>query len=223
MRTFLLLGSLLYTFFLTAPVTANPVFPDENSLLRGADVYAMHCAECHGWTILERYRARDMEEEYAPEFDYENLVNEAHGVADIAPDELVYMAEEKEAWPEWAEFPDPEAAGVPSEREQAMEDITAAIDSIYGDELDGLEADDAADELAESEAYDINGPIAGATELQRANAFYFGTSEQALYDSISQGNGAAMPAFRDVLASEEAIWDLVNFIRSFWTDEELEY
>ena len=125
---------------------------------------------------------------------------------------------------EWAEFPDPEAEDRErQERQRMIDEITSAIDDVYSAEMDALDVEEAADALSEFDDLDENGPLDGATELQNPYIFSFGTTEQEIFNSIADGNGANMPAFRDTVYSEEEIWDLVNFIRSFWPDEETQY
>jgi len=56
--------------------------------------------------------------------------------------------------------------------------------------------------------------ISDATDLTDPDAYYSGSSEQEVFNSIANGAGVAMPAWRSQLGSDDAIWDLVNFIRS---------
>jgi mono/diheme cytochrome c family protein len=56
--------------------------------------------------------------------------------------------------------------------------------------------------------------ISDATDLTDPEAYYSGSSEQDIFNSIANGAGVAMPAWRSQLGSDDAIWDLVNFIRS---------
>ena len=56
--------------------------------------------------------------------------------------------------------------------------------------------------------------ISDATDLTDPEAYYSGSSEQEIFNSIANGAGVAMPAWRSQLGSDDAIWDLVNFIRS---------
>ncbi len=55
--------------------------------------------------------------------------------------------------------------------------------------------------------------ISDATDLTDPEAYYSGSSEQDIFNSIADGAGVAMPAWRSQLGSDDAIWDLVNFIR----------
>jgi len=62
--------------------------------------------------------------------------------------------------------------------------------------------------------------ISDATDLTDPEAYYNGSTEQDIYTSIAQGAGVAMPPWQQQLKSEEATWDLVNFIRSLWSEEQ---
>lgn len=56
--------------------------------------------------------------------------------------------------------------------------------------------------------------ISDATDLTDPEAYYSGTTDQDIFNSIANGAGVAMPAWRSQLGSDEAIWDVVRFIRS---------
>ena len=56
--------------------------------------------------------------------------------------------------------------------------------------------------------------ISDATDLTDPEAYYSGTTDQDIFNSIANGAGVAMPAWRSQLGSDEAIWDVVGFIRS---------
>ena len=56
--------------------------------------------------------------------------------------------------------------------------------------------------------------ISDATDLTDPQAYYSGSSEQEIFNSIANGAGVAMPAWRAQLGSDQSIWDVVNFIRS---------
>ena len=62
--------------------------------------------------------------------------------------------------------------------------------------------------------------ISDATDLTDPDAYYNGSTLQDMYSSIAQGAGVGMPPFQAELKTEEAIWDLVNFIRSLWSEEQ---
>ena len=59
---------------------------------------------------------------------------------------------------------------------------------------------------------------AGATDLSDPQTFFYGTSEEEVFNSIAEGTGAAMPGWHTDMGSEEDIWDVVNYIRSFWDE-----
>jgi mono/diheme cytochrome c family protein len=56
--------------------------------------------------------------------------------------------------------------------------------------------------------------ISDATDLTDPEAYYSGSSEQEIFNSIANGAGVAMPAWRTQLGTDDAIWDVVNFILS---------
>lgn len=58
--------------------------------------------------------------------------------------------------------------------------------------------------------------IADATDLTQPDYYYSGSTEQDVFSSIANGAGVAMPAWRPVLGSDEAVWDLVYFVKSLW-------
>jgi mono/diheme cytochrome c family protein len=62
--------------------------------------------------------------------------------------------------------------------------------------------------------------ISDATDLTDPEAYYNGSTEQDIHTSIAQGAGVGMPPWQAQLKTEEAIWDLVNFIRSLWSEEQ---
>jgi mono/diheme cytochrome c family protein len=59
----------------------------------------------------------------------------------------------------------------------------------------------------------------GATNLADPVSYFYGTSEEEMFESIAEGTGEAMPGFRTELGGDEAIMDVVNYIRSFWGEE----
>ena len=61
--------------------------------------------------------------------------------------------------------------------------------------------------------------ISDATDLTDPEAYYNGTTERDIYNSIAYGAGVGMPPWESQLKSEEDIWHLVNFIRGLWVDE----
>lgn len=61
--------------------------------------------------------------------------------------------------------------------------------------------------------------IADATDLTMPVDYYNGYSDQDIYNSIANGAGVAMPAWRSVVGSDEAVWDLVYFVKSLWAEQ----
>ena len=61
--------------------------------------------------------------------------------------------------------------------------------------------------------------IADASDLTFPADYYNGSSDQDIYNSIANGAGVAMPAWRSVLGSDEAVWDLVYFVKSLWVEQ----
>ena len=96
--------------------------------------------------------------------------------------------------------------------------VAAAIEKAHekmaqSEELGGTE-----EGAGETRASGFN-PVAGATDLSKPQTFYYGTSEEEVFKSIANGTGAAMPGWRTELGSDEAIWDVVRYIRSFWSED----
>jgi len=205
-------------------VFANPVPADEQSLLHGSDLYALHCADCHGWAPMERFGERFNDDGILDEFDFSDLVEQEYGSLE-EEDNTVYI-EDEDKWPEWAEFPDPgDRANDPDERRLIMEEMTRAIDDHYGTGEEEAVPEEAAD-VPEPGFTDpaavtyIDDRKPGATDLLKPDQFLYGSGEYALFNSIADGDGVLMPGFRHQLDSEESIWDLVNFLRSLWAEED---
>ena len=58
--------------------------------------------------------------------------------------------------------------------------------------------------------------ISDATDLTQPTYYYSGSSDQEVYNSIANGAGVAMPAWRAQLGSDAAVWDLVYFVKTLW-------
>jgi mono/diheme cytochrome c family protein len=58
--------------------------------------------------------------------------------------------------------------------------------------------------------------ISDATDLTDPDAYYNGSTREDIYNSINNGAGVGMPAWRAQLGSDEKIWSLVDFIESLW-------
>jgi mono/diheme cytochrome c family protein len=61
--------------------------------------------------------------------------------------------------------------------------------------------------------------ISDATDLTMPLDYYSGYSDQDIYNSIANGAGVAMPAWRQAVGSDEAVWDLVYFVKSLWVEQ----
>lgn len=61
--------------------------------------------------------------------------------------------------------------------------------------------------------------ISDATDLTVAVDYYNGYTDEDIYNSIANGAGVAMPAWRPVVGSDEAVWDLVYFVKSLWAEQ----
>lgn len=60
--------------------------------------------------------------------------------------------------------------------------------------------------------------ISDATDLTLPAYYYSGSSDQDIFNSIANGAGVAMPAWRAQLGSDAAIWDLVYYIKTLWAE-----
>ena len=61
--------------------------------------------------------------------------------------------------------------------------------------------------------------ISDATNLTLPGDYYNGSTDQDMYNSIANGAGVAMPAWRPVVGSDEAVWDMVYFVKSLWVEQ----
>ena len=182
---------------------ANPVFSDEYSRSRGALLYDMYCSECHGAEAIDAT---------AELFDAD--------LDTVSPEQLLPDAEalatenvEDDDWPEWAERPYPGTNIEPDIREEARSAVLAGFEETDASEQEGYGDGDG----AYSEVVTFV-PRAGATNLAHPQTYFYGTTEEELFNSIANGTGVAMPGWSAELASEEAIWDVVNYIRSSWSE-----
>ena len=62
--------------------------------------------------------------------------------------------------------------------------------------------------------------IANATDLTEPGLYLNGTGVEDVYRSIDEGAGVAMPAWGPQLKGSDEIWQLVNFVRSLWPQEQ---
>jgi len=60
--------------------------------------------------------------------------------------------------------------------------------------------------------------ISDATDLTQPTYYYSGSSDQEIFNSIANGAGVAMPAWRAQLGSDTAVWDLVYYVKSLWEE-----
>ncbi len=199
---------------------ANPELADEQSLSNGAQLYALYCSDCHGRVHGARSDALYGTDKPA---DYTELIDIALERSAPAP-----TAAPEEEWPEWADPLDPDEVEVTEAdvRAEVLGVVTAAIDEAHGvnsasdrSEMTGGSAKNSAENSAEIHKKGGFYPMPGATDLSAPQTFFYGTSEDELFTSIATGTGAAMPGWRAELGSDAAIWDMVNYIRSFWGEE----
>jgi mono/diheme cytochrome c family protein len=181
---------------------ANPVYADEQSLSNGEQLYNQHCSECHGRIAGDYSGAQRVNDDLRP------LSDQA---AIIAIDPVEEPPPVPDDWPVWAERPNPNAVKVrePDVMEDVLKEVNAVIEKSYA----------SGSEQPASKNAGVFNPNPGVTDLSDPATFYYGTSEEELFNSIADGTGAAMPGWRASLDNDEAIWDLVNYIRSFWSEE----
>mgnify|MGYP003673827149 FL=1 len=184
---------------------------DEESVNRGAQLYELYCSDCHGADTAFQYdELYDATEADASE-DYAELVELVRGAAARQPTVTV-----DEDWPEWAENPAPEVEE--DVRADVLGTVTRAIDSYHGAPLESETFDGFEGDVSYRNADEFD-PVPGATNLADPTAYFYGISEQELYDSIANGTSAAMPGWEIELGGEDAVWDVVNYIRSLWGEE----
>jgi mono/diheme cytochrome c family protein len=61
--------------------------------------------------------------------------------------------------------------------------------------------------------------ISDATNLTEPDEYYNGSTQQDIFTSIKNGAGVGMPPWSSQI-NDDGTWNLVNFIRSLWTDEQ---
>ncbi|MCB1687720.1 MAG: c-type cytochrome [Halioglobus sp.] len=186
---------------------------DEQSVRMGAQLYDLYCSDCHGVDASGRYGelydTDDADSDVSE--DYAELVELVRGAGAPEP-----VAAPQADWPEWADNPAPEAEE--DVRAEVLGTVTGAIDRMH----EAVEDSDPVGAWDDEDAYTNFGgfdPVPGATNLADPTAFFHGTSAEEMFDSIANGTGAAMPGWRTELGSDDAIWDLVNYIRSLWGEE----
>lgn len=227
-RVYLLLLTLPLVVLHSPRLFAELELADEHSLSNGAQLYGVFCSDCHGTDVSIRYdQLYTVDEPRAIDQEYEKLIEM---VKQEESAQLIAVPEEEEAWPEWAEMPDPNAEAEPDEKTEVMNTLSAVIDEVHGIKptetpaTNAGEASNPAAEWTEGQPGDVGPPggfepMPGATNLADPASYFYGTSQEELFDSIANGKGRSMPGFRTELGSDEAIQDVVNYIRSFWSEE----
>jgi hypothetical protein len=241
-RAYLLLAAV--GMGLCAPAIANPVPADEISLLSGAEHFERLCTHCHGWDPSEQHTQL-----YStfPGEEFEPIIVLPPVDSQQAPAPGVFDEEVIDDWPEWAgEPPGQPAAEEETLRSELLEEFNAAIDAVYGDDADSGGGDafgddtgdyaggygddysgdyfagDISDELDERYLVGLEAQerrVGGATDLTDPRSFIYGTTEAELFRHIAYGTGPMMRGFLADLGSEDAVWDLVNYIRSLWDED----
>jgi mono/diheme cytochrome c family protein len=195
----------------TGQVLAAADPSDEQSVTMGAQLYELYCSDCHGADTADRYGELYDSGEMDVSGDYSELVDLVRGAKAPEP----YVAPEED-WPEWAENPAPEPE--PDVRAEVIGTVTRAIDTVYGASLESDTLGNWGNEAGPGNAEGFD-PAPGATNLADPTAYFYGISEEEMFNSIANGTGAAMPGWRDELGGDEEIWHLVSYIRSLWGEE----
>jgi mono/diheme cytochrome c family protein len=196
-------------------VIASPEIADERTLGNGAQLYTMYCSECHGTAPVER---QDEHSGSSDAVDYAKLIEIAQAKK-LAEETAKF---EEEAWPDWTIRQNPNEVKKPDERAEIMNLVTAVIEQAHEIKPESGELENPGGNSGNnSDNNKERGfePLPGVTDLSNPQTFFYGTSEDEVFKSIANGTGAAMPGWRTELGSDEAIWDLVNYIRSFWGEE----
>jgi mono/diheme cytochrome c family protein len=189
-----------------AVAAADPY--DEHSVTMGSQLYELYCSDCHGAATADRYGELYDTVQMEVSDDYAELVDLVRGAE--APERYVAPQED---WPEWADNPAPERE--PDVRAEVLGSVSRAIDTIHGSSQNSDTLDNWGNGTGSGNASGFD-PVPGATNLADPTAYFYGLSEEEMFNSIANGTGAAMPGWRTELGSDEAVWDLVNYIRSQW-------
>jgi mono/diheme cytochrome c family protein len=184
---------------------------DQQSVAAGAELYDLYCSDCHGVDTSERNGELYDTVQMDVSEDYDELVELVRGVEEPEP----YLVPDEE-WPEWADTPAPQVER--DVRADVLGTVTRAIDTFHGASQESYSSDDAGNAAGSGNAGGFD-PVPGATNLANPTAYFYGISEEEMFNSIANGTGAAMPGWRTELGSDDAIWDLVNYIRSLWGEE----
>jgi mono/diheme cytochrome c family protein len=223
---------LVLTFLLgvstAARVLADYDMADEQSLANGAQLYEVFCGDCHGIRAAIGYgQLYATDDPGAVDDEYDKLIEI---VEQEETAQLIVVPEEEFEWPEWAERPDPNAEQPLDEKTELMNTLTAVIDDVHGikgsatPQNSGSNSADSFGELLDEQPAEAGPPggfepLPGVTNLADPSSYFYGTSEEEVFESIAEGTGEAMPGFRTELGGDEAVMDVVNYIRSFWGEE----
>jgi mono/diheme cytochrome c family protein len=197
----------------------NPVYPDETSISNGAQLYDVYCSECHGRDTTSAYSRM-----YAPDA---RAADEHSKAVDLAQrkepikesaEEPIPVVKEKAPWPKWADRPDPDAEAPPDPKQETIAELTAVIDEAHGISPTPEKDKEPGKASTASEAAPFE-PTPGATNLADPTAYFYGTSEEEMFNNIANGTGTTMVGLRDELGTDNAIWDVINYLRSFWGEE----
>lgn len=205
---------------------ANPVPADDLSIANGFEYYDEHCAQCHGTKAVNETEQWYEPEQGAEQIDFSALIDQA----EEARKRKFANHVERDGAGRWAKLPDPGGkANDADQRAQIMAELVAEIDREYGliEEVDEVDPFSTEYDIGEDLGFysiDDDDRLPDATDLADPETFFYGTDELELFRSIAMGVGSesTMPAFRARLGSDEAVWDLVNYIRSLWPDEWLD-
>ena len=208
------------------------------SLLNGAAHFERYCTECHGWNPADQYTDpydEDQLEGDDPLLELQSLSGPED--EDDKPKDLEQLLEEADQYDDWPEWADPRPQKTKSEEEELeaaiLDDLLSAIDKVYEEEDEpygwnviednyGGEEDEDEGRFAGSLEDGLKNELErkpGATDLLDPDSFAYGTTEVELFYNIAEGTGPAMPGFRKALGEEEAVWDLINYIRSLWGED----
>lgn len=180
-------------------------------MTQGAQLYELYCSDCHGSDSAQHYDAMYGSETLEVSEEYAELVDIVRGVQ--SPE--AYQ-EPEDDWPEWAENPAP--VQEPDVREEVLGTVSQAIARAHGLSPEA-DSQGARGDQPGAGGTDGFAPLPGATNLADPTAYFYGTSDEEIFNSIAHGTGTAMPGWRTELGSDEAIWDLVSYIRSLWGAE----
>ena len=221
---------LVLSGLVVSPVSANPVPADDLSIANGFENYDQLCAGCHGTKVVAGDELWYEPDPYEEDIDYDALIDEVQEAREREEERRFANVARRDGSGRWAEIPDPgNKANEASVRAQIMEELVAEIDREYGTEDEVVELDPFSTDydIGEDLGFDHYGELDAlpdAPDLADPESFVYGTDEQSLYDAIAKGigSGTTMPGFRARLGSDEAVWDIVNYIRSLWGPEWLE-